>query len=78
VYCAEIFNDWRTVMDNQNNQKTTEPNKSDKTYTPRFQLGQLYATPGAQAALERCQTNPFDLAKCHAYGDWGTVCPEDA
>jgi hypothetical protein len=46
--------------------------------TPRFALGQLYVTPGAQAALERYQVNPLLLLGRHMAGDWGEVCPEDA
>jgi hypothetical protein len=45
--------------------------------TPRFSLGQLYITPGAQAALERYQVNPLLLLGRHMTGDWGEVCPED-
>jgi hypothetical protein len=46
--------------------------------TPRFALGQLYVTPGAQAALEHYQVNPLLLIGRHMAGDWGDVCPEDA
>lgn len=46
--------------------------------TTCFELGQLYATPGAQAALERYQVNPLLLLGRHMTGDWGDVCAEDA
>ncbi|MCK9619146.1 MAG: type I restriction endonuclease subunit M [Methylobacter sp.] len=46
--------------------------------TTRFELGQLYVTPNAQAALERYQINPLLLLGRHMTGDWGDVCSEDA
>jgi len=45
---------------------------------PRFDLGQLCQTPGAQAVLQRYQVNSFQLIGRHNRGDWGDVCPEDA
>ncbi|MCX7092032.1 MAG: type I restriction endonuclease subunit M [Methylobacter sp.] len=45
---------------------------------PRFSLGNVYNTPGAQALLERYQVNPLQLLGRHLTGDWGDVCPEDA
>ena len=45
---------------------------------PKFNLGQIVATPGALEAMkESGQTPDFFLAK-HVRGDWGEVCPEDA
>ena len=44
-------------------------------YEPRFELGQIVATPGA---LEVCSN--VLLQKClarHLTGDWGSVCDED-
>lgn len=43
-----------------------------------FELGQVVATPGALAALERLEVNAADLLRRHARGDWGQVPPEDA
>ena len=44
---------------------------------PKFDLGQILATPGALDALEQSgQTPAFFLAK-HSQGDWGEVCDED-
>ncbi len=44
---------------------------------PKFNLGQLLATPGALRALEESgQTPQFFLAR-HVRGDWGEVCDED-
>jgi hypothetical protein len=45
---------------------------------PRFELGQLCYTPGAQAVLQRFQVNPLHLICRHVRGDWGDVCAEDA
>ena len=44
---------------------------------PKFNLGQILATPGALEALEESgQTPQFFLAR-HVRGDWGDVCDED-
>lgn len=44
---------------------------------PKFNLGQILATPGALEALEESgQTPAFFLAR-HVQGDWGEVCEED-
>lgn len=68
--------------DNQSpNTTTSETSVTTEPPTlplPRFDLGELYATPGAQDTLQRYQTNPFELVKRHVSGDWGDVCPEDA
>jgi hypothetical protein len=44
---------------------------------PSFRLGQLVATPGALAALERSSETALPLLARHARADWGEVCPED-
>jgi hypothetical protein len=54
------------------------PSTSTTHTAPRFELGQLCQTPGAQAVLQRYQVNPFLLIGRHLQGDWGDVCPEDA
>ena len=44
---------------------------------PKFNPGQILATPGALEALQDSgQTPEFFLAK-HQQGDWGEVCQED-
>lgn len=44
---------------------------------PKFELGQIVATPGALEALQESgQTPQFFLAR-HVRGDWGSVCSED-
>jgi len=45
---------------------------------PKFNLGQILATPGALEALEESGQNvQFFLAR-HVRGDWGEVCASDA
>ena len=45
---------------------------------PKFQLGQIVATPGALAALEEAGEDPITYLARHLAGDWGEVCKEDA
>jgi hypothetical protein len=47
--------------------------------TPRFELGSVYATPGALAAFadNPDADNPCDFLRRHHCGDWGTVDAED-
>ena len=54
------------------------PSNTNTRPLPRFELGQLCNTPGAQAVLERYQVNPFELIGRHVRGDWGDVYPKDA
>ena len=44
---------------------------------PLFSLGQIVATPGALAALERAQQAPTCFLVRHASGDWGELEPAD-
>jgi hypothetical protein len=45
---------------------------------PKFNLGQILATPGALEALQESGQNvQFFLAR-HVRGDWGEVCASDA
>jgi hypothetical protein len=44
---------------------------------PLFDLGQLVATPGALAALEKSGQSPVDFLSRHVTGDWGEVPEED-
>jgi len=48
------------------------------TIITRFDLGQVVATPGAQAALEGSKETPELYLARHGAGDWGTVCADDA
>ena len=49
------------------------PSNTNTRPLPRFELGQLCNTPGAQAVLKRYQVNPFELIGRHVRGDWGDV-----
>ena len=44
---------------------------------PLFTLGQVVATPGALAALEKGGQQPGDFLARHVTGDWREVPPED-
>ena len=44
---------------------------------PLFDLGQLVATPGALAALEKTEQNAMDFLSRHVRGDWGDLPKED-
>jgi len=48
-----------------------------KTKQPLFDLGQLVATPGALAALEKTGQNAMEFLSRHATGDWGELPQED-
>jgi hypothetical protein len=45
--------------------------------SPLFLLGQIVATPGALAALERAKQAPTSFLARHAIGDWGELEPTD-
>ncbi len=50
------------------------------TLPPRrylFPLGQVLATPGAAALLERTGGNAFEFLERHQCGDWGSVPAEE-
>ena len=42
-----------------------------------FSLGQVVATPGALAALEKAGQHPFVFLSRHVTGDWGNLVAED-
>jgi hypothetical protein len=44
---------------------------------PLFPLGQIVATPGALAVLERAKQPPARFLSRHAIGDWGKLDPSD-
>ena len=44
---------------------------------PLFPAGQIVATPGALALLERANKTPVEFLSRHLRGDWGDLCPED-
>jgi len=47
------------------------------TRQPLFDLGQLVATPGALAALEKTGQNAMEFLSRHVSGDWGELPQED-
>ena len=44
---------------------------------PLFALGQVVATPGALAVLEKAGQQPGDFLARHVCGNWGDLSPED-
>lgn len=44
---------------------------------PRFQTGQVVATPGALRMLQQAGIAPMTLLARHAFGDWGDLCEQD-
>jgi len=44
---------------------------------PLFSLGQIVATPGALAALEKAGQTPLEFLARHVRGDWGELSEED-
>jgi type IV secretory pathway ATPase VirB11/archaellum biosynthesis ATPase len=44
---------------------------------PLFDLGQIVATPGALAALEKTGQTPMEFLSRHVTGDWGDIPEED-
>ena len=49
----------------------------ETTKAPLFSLGQIVATPGALAALEKAGQQPYEFLSRHVHGDWGNVPDED-
>src|SRR5262245_44636527 len=45
--------------------------------TPRFELGQVVATPGALVALAFNGVTALSLIRRHIQGDWGDLSEED-
>ncbi len=50
----------------------------DAPRRPRFALGQVVATPGALALLDRARVSPLSVLARHLRGDWGAVDAHDA
>ena len=44
---------------------------------PLFAAGQIVATPGALALLEKAQKSPSEFLLRHLRGDWGDLCQDD-
>jgi hypothetical protein len=45
---------------------------------PKFALGTTVATPGALDLLDRSGINASSILTRHQYGDFGSICAEDA
>jgi hypothetical protein len=45
--------------------------------TGRYKIGQVVATPGVVAALERTGQSPWEFVSRHIVGDWGIVDGQD-
>lgn len=44
---------------------------------PKYQLGAVFATPGAIELLEAAGTSPADILLRHLSCDWGDLCESD-
>src|SRR5260370_35246111 len=55
--------------------ESSEMQKTERK--PLFDLGQLVATPGALAALEKSGQSPMEFLSRHVTGDWGEIPEED-
>lgn len=49
----------------------------ETTKVTLFPLGQIVATPGALAALEKAGQTPLDFLSRHVRGDWGELDEHD-
>jgi hypothetical protein len=47
------------------------------TKQPLFELGQVVATPGALAVLQKAGQGPAEFLSRHVIGDWGDLSEED-
>lgn len=55
-------------------QKTDSPISSA---VPIFHVGQIVATPGAMAFMDKHHIEPLDLLRRHQQGDWGNLDQHD-
>jgi len=62
---------------NQNFQTRSNPKMQTTARKPLFDPGQLVATPGVLAALEKSGQSPMDFLSRHVTGDWGEIPAED-
>lgn len=44
---------------------------------PKFNLGQVVATPGTIHAFQQSGEMPFNFLNRHAHGDYGDICDDD-
>lgn len=59
-------------------QESQTPKYTLITNAAKFSPGQIVATPGALALMQRTNTNPAILLNRHLHGDWGDTCAEDS
>ena len=52
-------------------------NQNSDTAHPKFELGQVVATPGALEALEKSGQSPNEFLKRHLQREQGDLCDED-
>jgi hypothetical protein len=52
-------------------------NQNGESAHPKFELGQVVATPDAINAMERSGQSPAEFLSRHQRCDWGEVCQED-
>jgi hypothetical protein len=72
------MNDSTATASDDSQHEPSKPKYTIITNAAKFELGQLVATPGALALMERTKTNPALLVGRHLHGDWGDICQEDA
>ena len=71
------MNDSTATASEEAQHDPSNPKYTIITNAAKFELGQLVATPGALALMERTNTNPALLVSRHLHGDWGDVCESD-
>ena len=52
-------------------------NQNSNATSPKFELGQVVATPGALEALEESGQSPNEFLKRHLHREQGDLCNED-
>lgn len=54
-----------------------QPTLNGQSTQPKFNLGQVVATPGAICALQESGELPAKFLHRHVEGDWGDICNDD-
>jgi hypothetical protein len=67
----------RRLLESKTQIHKKETSSMQRTTKPLFDLGQLVATPGALAALEKTGQTPMEFLSRHVTGDWGDIPAED-